>query len=300
MTIQVYNPHRHVQARFGMATLRRTLLALIAGVLLWAGFAATVQAATSQAATVAGNQCAQTHVVQRGENLYRIGLRYNVPLRTLQGWNQISNANRIFVGQRLCVQLRPATPPQPDAQPTDAELIEALRNVNIRRGPGLDHAVIGWMRTGTQARVTGISRNGQWWRILCPDDSESSCWVTALPYLTQAIPEPGHGPGGDGSDWDNSAAIVESIAVQVRESYPVQVVAVVRGYLPNSCTYIDRFRQLREGNTIRIQMTTGQNPGACAQVLMPFTQTITLDVHDWQTGLYRVALDNVGTDFYLP
>lgn len=268
----------------------RAALALLTALIMWAGWAGPVQAAPA-----ARLQCAQTHVVARGENLYRIGLRYNVSVRTLQEWNRISNPNRIYVGQKLCVSLHSPTPPADDTvAPTDIELIHALRTVNIRRGPGMNHAVIGRLFAGMQARVTGISRNGQWWRVLCPDDSAGSCWVSAQPSLTEPITGP-----GEGSGW-HSTAIIESIQVQVRESYPVQVVAVVRGHLPDGCTYINRFRQLREGNTIRIQFETGRNPGFCTQALVPFTETITLDVQDWYSGLYSVRVDNVRTDFYLP
>lgn len=42
-----------------------------------------------------------THVVQRGENLYRISLRYGVRLDQLARLNGITNVNRIYVGQVL-------------------------------------------------------------------------------------------------------------------------------------------------------------------------------------------------------
>lgn len=44
----------------------------------------------------------RTHVVQRGENLFRIGLRYGVPYQTLAAVNGI-NADRIFVGQIITI-----------------------------------------------------------------------------------------------------------------------------------------------------------------------------------------------------
>lgn len=41
----------------------------------------------------------QIHIVQRGENLFRIGLRYNCPYQTLAQYNNIPDATRIDVGQ---------------------------------------------------------------------------------------------------------------------------------------------------------------------------------------------------------
>ena len=43
----------------------------------------------------------QTHVVQPGENLYRIALRYGISYPVLANLNGIINPNRIFVGQVL-------------------------------------------------------------------------------------------------------------------------------------------------------------------------------------------------------
>lgn len=55
------------------------------------------------------------HVVQRGENLYRIGLRYGVTINELARFNGIINPSNISVGQRILIPLEPAAeviPPQ--------------------------------------------------------------------------------------------------------------------------------------------------------------------------------------------
>lgn len=63
--------------------------------------------------------CTQTHVVQPGENLFRIGLRYSVSWPTLQAWNYLPNANQIRVGQRLCIDgFATATTPGHPTPPT--------------------------------------------------------------------------------------------------------------------------------------------------------------------------------------
>ena len=41
----------------------------------------------------------QIHVVQRGENLFRIGLRYGIPYQTLAAYNGIPNPHLIYEGQ---------------------------------------------------------------------------------------------------------------------------------------------------------------------------------------------------------
>jgi LysM repeat protein len=45
----------------------------------------------------------QIHVVQRGENLYRISLRYGTSVQAIMRANGLSNANYIWVGQRLVI-----------------------------------------------------------------------------------------------------------------------------------------------------------------------------------------------------
>lgn len=61
--------------------------------------------------------CTQTHVVQPGQNLFRIGLQYGVRWDTLAAWNNLANANLVYVGQVLCVSgpwsggYNPTTPP---------------------------------------------------------------------------------------------------------------------------------------------------------------------------------------------
>lgn len=51
----------------------------------------------------ASTYCTQWHTVQRGENLFRISLRYGTTVSYLQSLNGIPNANRIYAGQLLCV-----------------------------------------------------------------------------------------------------------------------------------------------------------------------------------------------------
>src|SRR5690242_12533612 len=78
-------------------------------------------------ATTSFAQTATTYTVQPGDNLFRISLRFGVPLATLAQANGISNTNLIFVGQVLQIPAGgtvPATPvpsapgatPQPGGQ----------------------------------------------------------------------------------------------------------------------------------------------------------------------------------------
>ena len=45
------------------------------------------------------------HTVQPGENLFRIGLRYGVTVKTLAAANGLRNPSHIYVGQRLVIPI---------------------------------------------------------------------------------------------------------------------------------------------------------------------------------------------------
>lgn len=61
--------------------------------------------------TVLAQNAGETaHVVQPGENLFRISLRYNVPIASIAQRNGITNFNLIYVGSRLIIPAGGTTP----------------------------------------------------------------------------------------------------------------------------------------------------------------------------------------------
>ncbi len=66
-----------------------------------------------------GQPVSTVHVVQPGETLLRIALRYGVDAWTIARVNGITNLNYIYVGQRLIIPgaAPPAPPPQPTPSP---------------------------------------------------------------------------------------------------------------------------------------------------------------------------------------
>ncbi len=61
-----------------------------------------------------------THVVQAGENLFRIALRYGTTVEEIAQANGITNASLIYVGQELMVSSGTSTPPT--TSPSDGEV----------------------------------------------------------------------------------------------------------------------------------------------------------------------------------
>ncbi len=95
-------------------------------------------------------------------------------------------------------------------------------------------------------------------------------------------------------------ALVEDVEIQILESFPVQVHAVVRGHLPDGCTTIETISQQRTEDVFRVTIVTARPAdAACTQALVPFEETIALDVVGLEAGTYRVNVNSVTERFEL-
>ena len=120
------------------------------------------------------------HVVQAGENLYRIALRYGTTYRELAAANGITNPHRIYVGQRLAI---PGAEEATGQEPAPADQVHV-----VQRGENLYRIAL---RYGTSyhtlAAVNGIRnpaliRVGQVLRI--PDDGSDTAPAPPAPEAT--------------------------------------------------------------------------------------------------------------------
>lgn len=109
---------------------------------------------------------------------------------------------------------------------------------------------------------------------------------TPLPIVTEAPTQ-------------TSVAVVKSIDILLLESFPLQVNAVLHGDLPDAgCTTIASVEQVRQGNTFQLTLVTTTNPLAvCAQVLTPFEEVVSLDVHGLPAGIYTVEAGGIQATF---
>jgi hypothetical protein len=72
-------------------------------------------------------------------------------------------------------------------------------NVNLRSGPGMAFEIVGWVAEGQVVRVTGVSDDHNWWRMVCPNDTSDDCWITAQPQYTQPVTAGGDMPAVAGA-----------------------------------------------------------------------------------------------------
>lgn len=68
---------------------------------------------------------------------------------------------------------------------TSVEYIQALSDLNIRSGPGTGYSIVGYLAGGQYAKVTGVHSASGWWRVICPDNTIGSCWVTGSPQFSK-------------------------------------------------------------------------------------------------------------------
>lgn len=78
-----------------------------------------------------------------------------------------------------------------EAAAADAPVLEApaaaasdptmttLTDLNVRTGPGINYPIVGYLRSGSSARIIGKSPSGYWWKIECPPGAGSECWASA-------------------------------------------------------------------------------------------------------------------------
>lgn len=185
----------------------------------------------------------------------------------------------------------PADSPLPEniAYPTNVQYVMAQKDVNIYNGPSSQYSVIGFVAGGQTAKVTGVSADRNWWRVVCPVPVPGNCWVSADISQTRPVELGGK-------------ADVQSVEAVVIQGQPIQVDAIARGTLPDAgCTTIAGASQSRNGNTFIVVLTTKVNPNTmCAQVITPFEYVIPLDVSSLVPGHYIVDVNGVEGSFDLP
>jgi len=97
-------------------------------------------------------------------------------------------------------------------------------------------------------------------------------------------------------------AMVDDVQINIMESFPVQVSAVVNGYVSDGCTEIDEDNIAvgREDTVFDISLTTIRPKDAvCTEAIELFEVTIPLDVYGLDKGVYTVNVNGVNATFEL-
>ena len=90
---------------------------------------------------------------------------------------------------------------------------------------------------------------------------------------------------------------VDSVSINIMESFPLQVSVTVRGSLPDGCTEIAEAKAELEENTFIVKITTRRPIYAmCIEALVPFEENVPLDVYGLPAGTYQVQVYNQSAD----
>jgi inhibitor of cysteine peptidase len=107
-------------------------------------------------------------------------------------------------------------------------------------------------------------------------------------------------PVGDEYTYGQNAT-VESVEVLILESFPLQAQAIVTGYLPDGCTELHEITVERDGQDFILTIETRRPTGdiACTEAIVPFEETVTLEIADLESGIYTVVAQDQSATFIL-
>ena len=96
-------------------------------------------------------------------------------------------------------------------------------------------------------------------------------------------------------------AVVESIKIYIKESFPMQVDVYASGNLSDGCTKISGVQKSLDDKTFNVSIMT-ERPAhmVCTQALVPFEETIALDVMGLKAGTYTVDVNGIKETFIMP
>ncbi|MFO7741814.1 MAG: DUF333 domain-containing protein [Anaerolineae bacterium] len=108
--------------------------------------------------------------------------------------------------------------------------------------------------------------------------------------------------GAPGQNGEPGKAQIDEVNIQILESFPVQVEVLITGNLPDGCTEIDRVDQRFESekDTFWIEVATVRTTeDPCTEALVPFEETVSLDVYGLPAGTYTVDVNGSRESFTL-
>ena len=123
-------------------------------------------------------------------------------------------------------------------------------------------------------------------------------WAAVRPG-TGAKPTPAVDPG-EGEPVTGGRAYIDSVEIQLLESFPLQAQAVISGNLSDGCTTIESIQEERADNAFTLTVVTARPADAvCTEALVPFTETVSLEILGLMAGDYTVAVGEQTASFNL-
>ena len=134
---------------------------------------------------------------------------------------------------------------------------------------------------------------------MCTFDDGSECeeWSFLRGECTPGASQSAQSPSVSPDTEANPGVYIDEIVLNIMESWPLQVSATVRGNLADACVVLDDITATREGNVFSLRIHTHREGEVCAQMLVPFEETVPLDVKGLPAGTYIVQAGKVSATF---
>jgi inhibitor of cysteine peptidase len=117
--------------------------------------------------------------------------------------------------------------------------------------------------------------------------------------VTSDDPTPGPTPTIAGN-MAASVLYIDGIDILIMESFPVQIMAVVRGNFADGCTSIGSITSTRTDNVFKVVIVAVRPlDKMCTDALVPFEQAIPLEVYGLPKGKYIVDINGSTAEFEL-
>ncbi len=126
------------------------------------------------------------------------------------------------------------------------------------------------------------------------DGSECEEWAF---YEGECEPGLGPLPPRDGSAGVATSVVVDELRLNVMESFPIQVSATVKGHLADGCVVLEGIKVSRDEDTFTLTFETHREGDACTQALVPFEETVMLEVEGLPAGTYTVVAGEMSETF---
>jgi hypothetical protein len=94
-----------------------------------------------------------------------------------------------------------------------------------------------------------------------------------------------------------SQAMIDSVIVEIAESFPPQYFANIKGNFRNGCESLGDFGQSVSGNTVTLNIGVDTQGEMCAQALVPFNVKFPVNAANLTKGTYTLQVNNQSTTF---
>jgi inhibitor of cysteine peptidase len=123
----------------------------------------------------------------------------------------------------------------------------------------------------------------------------------SLPIEKPGLDDPVSNPPANDFPGSKQNVFVDDLQILIMESFPVQISVIVTGNLPDGCTSIVGSKaEMVDDTTFFISIFTERPEDMmCTMALVPFEESISLDVHGLPAGDYTVKGFDVEESFTL-